>query len=186
MWKPRPLTPLWAFTACYRDSFTFFFLLYSSTIHDFATRWRWVVSFITARPLYPGERAPCVWYMRLGGPQSRSGRCGVENNRLLLKGIDPWPSSGSLYRLLALHSPLFTYDSWFRGGFFALTSILPLGIRHRFYVGWVTDVSEVQALSISRSLMMETTIATYTGCKDQRTAWFGLFWTVTLVTIKMI
>jgi hypothetical protein len=22
MWQPRPLTPLWAFTACYRDSFT--------------------------------------------------------------------------------------------------------------------------------------------------------------------
>jgi hypothetical protein len=22
MWEPRPLTPLWAFTACYRDSFT--------------------------------------------------------------------------------------------------------------------------------------------------------------------
>jgi hypothetical protein len=24
MWEPRPLTTLWAFTACYRDSFTFF------------------------------------------------------------------------------------------------------------------------------------------------------------------
>jgi hypothetical protein len=23
MWEPRPLTTLWAFTACYRDSFTF-------------------------------------------------------------------------------------------------------------------------------------------------------------------
>jgi hypothetical protein len=23
MWEPRPLTPLWAFKACYRDSFTF-------------------------------------------------------------------------------------------------------------------------------------------------------------------
>jgi hypothetical protein len=22
MWKPQPLTTLWAFTACYRDSFT--------------------------------------------------------------------------------------------------------------------------------------------------------------------
>jgi hypothetical protein len=27
MWEPQPLTPLWAFTACYRDSFTFFLLL---------------------------------------------------------------------------------------------------------------------------------------------------------------
>jgi hypothetical protein len=24
MWEPQPLTPLWAFTACYRDSFTFY------------------------------------------------------------------------------------------------------------------------------------------------------------------
>jgi hypothetical protein len=28
MWEPRPLTPLWAFTACSRDSFTFYFLLF--------------------------------------------------------------------------------------------------------------------------------------------------------------
>jgi hypothetical protein len=27
MWEPRPLTTLWAFTACYRDSFTFYFTL---------------------------------------------------------------------------------------------------------------------------------------------------------------
>jgi hypothetical protein len=28
-------------------------------------------------------------YRRLGGPQSRSGRCGVEKNLLLLSGIEP-------------------------------------------------------------------------------------------------
>jgi hypothetical protein len=28
MWKPRRLTTLWAFTACYRDSFTFLDELY--------------------------------------------------------------------------------------------------------------------------------------------------------------
>jgi hypothetical protein len=28
MWEPQPLTPLWAFTACYRDSFTFFFFYF--------------------------------------------------------------------------------------------------------------------------------------------------------------
>jgi hypothetical protein len=28
MWEPRPLTPLWAFTACYRDSFTYFFFYF--------------------------------------------------------------------------------------------------------------------------------------------------------------
>jgi hypothetical protein len=27
MWEPRRLTTLWPFTACYRDSFTFFYLL---------------------------------------------------------------------------------------------------------------------------------------------------------------
>jgi hypothetical protein len=29
MWEPRRLTTLWAFTACYRDSLTFFFLVES-------------------------------------------------------------------------------------------------------------------------------------------------------------
>jgi hypothetical protein len=35
MWEPRPLIPLWAFTACYRDSFTllFYFLLKSRNKH---------------------------------------------------------------------------------------------------------------------------------------------------------
>jgi hypothetical protein len=30
MWEPRRLTTLWAFTVCYRDSFTFFFYLYAA------------------------------------------------------------------------------------------------------------------------------------------------------------
>jgi hypothetical protein len=38
MWKPRRLTTLWAFTACYRDSFTFLLtysklVIYSLTAH---------------------------------------------------------------------------------------------------------------------------------------------------------
>jgi hypothetical protein len=28
MWESRPLTPLWAFTACYRDIFAFFHALF--------------------------------------------------------------------------------------------------------------------------------------------------------------
>jgi hypothetical protein len=28
MWEPRPLTLLWAFTACYRDNFTLLFTFY--------------------------------------------------------------------------------------------------------------------------------------------------------------
>jgi hypothetical protein len=31
MWEPRPLTPLWAFTACYRDSFTLLFFIFYLT-----------------------------------------------------------------------------------------------------------------------------------------------------------
>jgi hypothetical protein len=48
----------------------------------------------------PGERAPGTQFdMRLGGPKSRSGRCGVQKNLLPLPGIEPQPSSPSLYQL---------------------------------------------------------------------------------------
>jgi hypothetical protein len=33
MWEPRRLTTLWAFTACYRDNFTFSFNEHSFCIH---------------------------------------------------------------------------------------------------------------------------------------------------------
>jgi hypothetical protein len=49
-------------------------------ILDLCTRWKSAVSF-TPRPLYPPGKSP--WYpldRRLGGPQSRSGRCGEEIN----------------------------------------------------------------------------------------------------------
>jgi hypothetical protein len=47
---------------------------------DFGTRWRWVVSF-TLRPLYPQGKSPRYPLdKRLGGPQSRSGHSGEENN----------------------------------------------------------------------------------------------------------
>jgi hypothetical protein len=49
---------------------------------------------LTPLPLYP--RHPLA--RRLGGPQSRSGRCG-EGKNLALPGIKPGPSSSSLYRL---------------------------------------------------------------------------------------
>jgi hypothetical protein len=52
----------------------------SPRILDLGTRWRWVVSF-TPQPLYSQGKDP--WYpldRRLGGPQSRSGRCGEKKN----------------------------------------------------------------------------------------------------------
>jgi hypothetical protein len=68
---------------------------YSFTILDLSISWRWVVSFTPLplylrgnRPRYPSDRG-------LSGTQSRSGRCGEENN-LSLPGIEP---GSSLYRL---------------------------------------------------------------------------------------
>jgi hypothetical protein len=53
---------------------------YSSNILDLGTRWRRVVSF-TPRPLYPrGKSRQYLLDRRLGGSQSRSGRCGEEKN----------------------------------------------------------------------------------------------------------
>jgi hypothetical protein len=39
MWEPRPLTPLWAFTACYRDSFTLLLLSYHLYIVTYFGVW---------------------------------------------------------------------------------------------------------------------------------------------------
>jgi hypothetical protein len=76
---PRPLTGMAfiLFTKPWRYMGEW---MYSSTILDSGTRWRWVVIF-TPLPLYPREKNH--WYpldMRLGGPQSRSGRYGGETN----------------------------------------------------------------------------------------------------------
>jgi hypothetical protein len=57
-------------------------------ILNLGTRWRWVVSF-TRQPLYtryPLDRS-------LGGPQSRFGHGGEENNSLPLSGIEPRSSN---------------------------------------------------------------------------------------------
>jgi hypothetical protein len=53
MWEPRRLTTLWAFMACYRDSFTFF--LYEQ--HD--TRWHF--SFILLNILSKLTRTWRLW-----------------------------------------------------------------------------------------------------------------------------
>jgi hypothetical protein len=56
---------------------------------NLGTRWRWVVSF-THWLLYPQRKSP--WYpldRRLGEPQSRSGRGGVEKSSQPLTGLEP-------------------------------------------------------------------------------------------------
>jgi hypothetical protein len=57
-------------------------------ILDLGTSWRWVVSF-TPRPLYTQGKSPRYPQdRRLGGPQSRSGHGGEENNSQLLPGLE--------------------------------------------------------------------------------------------------
>jgi hypothetical protein len=82
---------------------------YSSTILDLGTRWRWLVSF-TLLPLYPRGKSPRhPLDRRLGGRQSRCGCCGEEKN-LALPGIEPGPSSQSLYRLSYPDSQINKYN----------------------------------------------------------------------------
>jgi hypothetical protein len=70
---------------------------YSSTILDPGRRWRWVVGF-TPRPLCPrGKSLPGPLERRLGGPQSRFGRCREKKNLFSLPGVDLRPSSYSVY-----------------------------------------------------------------------------------------
>jgi hypothetical protein len=68
---------------------------YNSTFLDIGTSWKWVVSF-TPLPLHPRGKIPRYpLHRRLGGPYSRSWRCGEEKSLTML-GIEPGPS---LYRL---------------------------------------------------------------------------------------
>jgi hypothetical protein len=63
----------------------------ASRIHDFGTRWKWVVS-LTARPLRPWGKSPRYPLdRRLVRTQSPSGSCGKENNFLLLREIEHRP-----------------------------------------------------------------------------------------------
>jgi hypothetical protein len=66
----------------------------------------------------PGEEPQYPLDRRLGGPQSRSGRCGEEKNLLPLPGIETRLSSLSLYRpsypgLLCLVLPIPVYMNWY-------------------------------------------------------------------------
>jgi len=62
-------------------------------ILQLGSRRRWVVSF-TPRSLYPQGRSPrCPLARRVGGPQSHSGRGGLEKNSQPAPGIKPRPSS---------------------------------------------------------------------------------------------
>jgi hypothetical protein len=63
-----------------------------SEIIDLGTKRMWVVRF-TPRPLYHQRKSPRYpLYTRLGGPQNRSGRCGIERYQMPIPGIEPRPS----------------------------------------------------------------------------------------------
>jgi hypothetical protein len=63
MWEPRRLTTLWAFTACYRESFTFFYLLLKNRSPRIAGSVKWKQSYIK----YAGEclRSDSIFRPRL-------------------------------------------------------------------------------------------------------------------------
>jgi hypothetical protein len=70
---------------------------YISTIFNLSIRWIRVVSF-TTQPLYPNGRSPRYpLCRRLGGHQSRSGRCGekischCQESNLDFSAIEPYP-----------------------------------------------------------------------------------------------
>jgi hypothetical protein len=74
---------------------------YSSTILNLDIKWRWVI-ILTLRPPYSSAKNPRYSLdNRLGGPQSRSVRCGVENNLLTLResNLGRQTNSQKLYRL---------------------------------------------------------------------------------------
>jgi hypothetical protein len=61
---------------------------YRSTILDLGTRWKWMISF-TPRPLYSQGKSPLYPLdRRLGGSQSRYGRCRIKTNLLRKLGIE--------------------------------------------------------------------------------------------------
>jgi hypothetical protein len=89
---------------------------YSSIILNLGTRWMRVATF-TPLPFKPqgnGPRYPMD--RRLGGPQSRTGRCDDEKNALFPPGIEPqFPRSSSrlIYRLsYSAHSISWRYENW--------------------------------------------------------------------------
>jgi hypothetical protein len=76
---------------------------YSSSILHLGISWRWVDIF-THRQLYLRGKSPRYPLdRRLGGPQSRYGRCGVQKHFLPLPRLKPRPSNPSLYRLTWLN-----------------------------------------------------------------------------------
>jgi hypothetical protein len=71
---------------------------YSSSKFDFGVRQVWSVS--RSRDFNSGEKSPRYSsYMRLGGPQSRSGPCGIETNTYRKSNVGVPPRSPSLCRL---------------------------------------------------------------------------------------
>jgi hypothetical protein len=69
--------------------------IYSSTILDLGTWWRWIVC-VTLRPLFsPGDRPQYIMVKRLGGPQSRYESCTLEKAPYLFQESSPYLSDST-------------------------------------------------------------------------------------------
>jgi hypothetical protein len=80
MWEPRPLTSLWAFTACYRHRYTFFFYLLTLMEHMNVLHVDWKLSVLklevplrncwtceNTRYFKATFRRYCIWRMPSSG-----------------------------------------------------------------------------------------------------------------------
>jgi hypothetical protein len=68
-----------------------------------------------------GKEPRCPLHMRLGGPQSRSGRCREEKKSLVVWGIKPQFTSRLTHSLVIILTKCFPfvknrYSEWLRGG----------------------------------------------------------------------
>jgi hypothetical protein len=80
---------------------------YTSIILNLGTRWRWSASPPSALPRRTCHR--CTLDRRLGGPQSRSGRCGMKKNLLPLPGIELRLLGRPVYSLFAVPTEIFRF-----------------------------------------------------------------------------
>jgi hypothetical protein len=109
---------------------------YSFTILNRGTKWSWVASF-TPRPLYSQGKSPRYPLdKRLGGPKSRSGRCGVEKITCPCREWNPESSARSIsdWAIPALRQMPVLYPNSATTASFQILSNLSIILRFDPYI----------------------------------------------------